>query len=72
MEVACVIFGMTSKKNKKRHARDNSLTGWNEVAVWQEFKPPFILGDIWMTYIEHLTSERFSWRSQSGADNQNR
>jgi hypothetical protein len=51
--------------------RDNGLEGWNEVTVWQEFKPPFISGDIWTTYIEHVTSEWFSRRSQSGANNQN-
>jgi hypothetical protein len=72
MEVGCVIFGMTPKKKSKRHARYNGLEGWNEVAVWQEFKPPFISGKIWTTYIEHMTSKRFSRRSQSGADNQNR
>jgi hypothetical protein len=33
MEVGCMIFGMTPKKNKKIHARDNGLEGWNEVAV---------------------------------------
>lgn len=53
-----------------RHARDNGLEGWNEVVVWQEFKPPFISGEIWTAYIEHVTSER--WRSQSGVDNRNR
>ena len=26
----------------------------------------------WTAYIEHVTSERFSQRSQSGADNRNR
>jgi hypothetical protein len=57
MKVGCVIFGMTKKK-AKRYARDNGLEGWNEVAVWWEFKPPFILGDIWTQYIEHVTSER--------------
>ena len=73
MEVGCVIFGMTPKKKSKRHARDNSLEGWNQVAVWQEiFKPPFISGEIWTAHIEHVTSERFSRRSQSGADNRNR
>ena len=62
-----------TKKKSKRHASDNGLEGWNEVAVWQEFKPPFISGEIWTTYIEHVTSERFSRRSQSGAvDNRNR
>ena len=71
MEVGCVIFGMTPKKNQK-DMRDNGLEGWNEVAVWQEFKPQFISGEIWTAYIEHVTSERFSRRSHSGADNRNR
>jgi len=71
MEVGCVIFGMTSKK-AKRYARDNGLEGWNKVPVWREFKPPFNSGDIWAAYIEHVMSERFSLRSQSGADNRNR
>jgi hypothetical protein len=46
MEVGCVIFGTIQKKKTKRYARDNDLEGWNEVAVWREFKPPFISGDI--------------------------
>jgi hypothetical protein len=50
MEVGCMIFGITQKISK-RYARDNGLEGWNEVAVWREFKPPFISGDIWTTYI---------------------
>ncbi|KAL9391363.1 hypothetical protein Peur_015283 [Populus x canadensis] len=65
-------FWYDTQKKSKRHARDNGLEGWNEVAVWQEFKPPFISGEIWTAYIEHVTSERFSRRSQSGADNRNR
>jgi hypothetical protein len=52
MEVGSVIFGLTPKKNQK-DMRDNSLKGWNEMAVWREFKPPFISGDIWTAYIEH-------------------
>jgi hypothetical protein len=71
MEVGCVIFSMTPKKIKIKHIRDNGLEGWNEVAVWQEFKLSFFSGEIWTAYIEHVTSERFSWRSQSGADNRN-
>jgi len=57
MKVGCMIFGMTHKKKAKRYARDNGLEGWNEVAVWREFKPPFISGDIWTQYIEHVMSE---------------
>jgi hypothetical protein len=65
-------FWYDTKKKAKRYARDNGLEGWNEVVVWREFKPPFISGDIWMQYIEHVMSERFARCSQSGADNRNR
>jgi hypothetical protein len=64
-------FWYDTQKKSKRYESDNDLQGWNEVAVWREFKPPFISGDIWTTYIEHVTSEWFSQRSQSGVDNQN-
>jgi hypothetical protein len=65
-------FWYDIQKKMKRYARDNGLEGWNEVAVWREFKPPFISGDIWVAYIKHVMSERFSQRSQSGAVNWNR
>jgi phage I-like protein len=61
MEVGCVIFGMkhkTKKQNKK--ARDNGFQGWNDMAVWRDFKSLYILGDICPQYIEHVTSERFT------------
>jgi hypothetical protein len=67
MEVDYVIFGMKHKK----YARDNSLQGWNDVAVWRDFKSPYIPGDIWPQYIEHVRSERFTRRSESSANNQN-
>jgi hypothetical protein len=65
-------FWYDKQKKAKRYARDNDLEGWNEVVVWREFKPPFISGDIWTQYIEHMTSKRFAQRSQSDADNRNR
>jgi hypothetical protein len=65
-------FWYETQKKAKRYARDNGLEGWNEVAVWREFKPLFISRDMWAAYIEHMTSEQFSRRSQSGAINQNR
>jgi hypothetical protein len=37
-------FWYDTQKKTKRYARDNGLEGWNEVAIWQEFKPPFISG----------------------------
>jgi len=71
-EVGCVIFGMKHKKNAKTTARDKGFQGWNDVAVWRDFKPIYILEDIWPHYLEHVTSERFTRRSQSGAGNRNR
>jgi len=70
MEVGCVIFCMKYKRRKKK-ARDNGLQGWNNVAVWRDFKPLYIPADIWPQYIKHVTSERFTRRSQSGAGNRN-
>jgi hypothetical protein len=52
--------------------KDNGLKGWNEAAVWREIKPPFMSGDKWTQYFEHVMSERFVRYSQSDADNQNR
>jgi len=71
MEVGCMIFGMKHKKRKK-NTRDNGLQGWNDVAVWRDFKPLYILADIWLQYIEHVISERFTRHSQSDAGNRNR
>jgi hypothetical protein len=72
MEVGCVIFGMKHKKRQKKNARDKGLQGWNDVAVWRDFKPLHIPKDIWPQYIEHVTSKRFTRRSQSGACNRDR
>jgi len=70
MEVGCVIFGMKQKKSKKS-MRDRGFQGWNDVAVWRDFKLIYILEDIWPRYLDHVTSERFTRRSQSGAGNRN-
>jgi hypothetical protein len=56
MEVGCVIFGMKHKKNKK-NTRDRGLQGWNNMAVWRDFKPLHIPEDIWSQYIEQVMSE---------------
>jgi len=72
MEVGCVIFCLKHKKKAKINARDNGLQGWNDMAVWRDFKHLYIPGDIWPQYIEHVMSERFTRRSQSGAGNRNR
>jgi len=59
------------QKKTKQTARDKGLQGWNDVAVWRDFKPIYIPTDIWPHYLEHVTSERFTRRSQSGAGNWN-
>jgi len=71
MEVGCMIFSMKHKKRQK-NARNNDLQGWNDVAVWRDFKSLDILDDIWPQYIEHVMSERFTQHSQFGAGNRNR
>ena len=53
-------------------ARDKGFQGWNNVAVWKDFKPIYISEDLWPHYLEHVTSEWFTRRSQSGAGNRNR
>jgi len=55
----------------QKTARDKGLQGWNDVAVRRYFKPIHISTDIWPPYLEHMTSERFTRRSQSGAGNRN-
>jgi len=72
MEVGCVIFGMKYKKRQKKNARDKGLQGWNDMAIWRDFKPIYIPADIWPPYLEHMTSEWFPRCSQSGAGNRNR
>jgi hypothetical protein len=65
-------FWYESQKKAKQNARDRGLQGWNDVAIWRNFEPIYIPEDIWPHYLEHVTSERFTQRSQSGANNQNR
>jgi len=72
MEVGCVIFCMKHEKRQKKPARDKGLQGWNDVAVWRDFKPIYIPEDIWLHYLEYVMFEWFTRRSQSGAGNRNR
>jgi len=65
-------FWYEAQKKAKKPARDNGLQGWNNVAVWRDFKPIYILTDIWPLYLDHVMSERFTRCSQSGAGNRNR
>jgi hypothetical protein len=65
-------FWYEAQKKAKKTARDRGLQGWNDVAVWRDFKPIYIREDIWPRYLEHVMSERFTRYSQSDAGNRNR
>jgi len=39
---------------------------WNDIAVWKDFRLPYILENLWVEYIQHVMSEHFTRRSQSG------
>ncbi|XP_073262478.1 uncharacterized protein [Populus alba] len=60
-------FWYDTQKKAKKTARDKGFQGWNDVAVWRDFKPIYIPEDIWPHYLQHVTSERFTRRSQSAA-----
>ncbi|KAJ6947721.1 hypothetical protein NC651_002174 [Populus alba x Populus x berolinensis] len=65
------VFWYKAQKKEKTNARDKGLQGWNDIAVWRDFKPIYILVDIWLQYLEHIKSEWFTRCSQSGAGNRN-
>jgi len=64
-------FWYESQKKAKKIVRDRGLQSWNDVAIWRDFKAIYIPEDIWLHYLEHVTSERFTRCSQSGAGNRN-
>jgi N12 class adenine-specific DNA methylase len=55
-------FSYEAQKKAKTTARDQGLQGWNDVAVWRDFKPIYIPADIRPHYLEHVMSERFTRR----------
>jgi hypothetical protein len=65
-------FWYETEKMAKKTARDKGFQGWNYVVVWRDFKPIYIPKDLWPHYLEHVTSKRFTRRSQFGAGNRNR
>jgi hypothetical protein len=64
-------FWYEAQKKAKKYTRDNGLQGWNNVVVCKDFRLSYISKDIWVQYIHHVMFEWFTWRSQSGAENQN-
>ena len=53
-------FWYEAQKKAKKTARDRGLQGWNNVAVWRDFKLIYIPEDIRRRYLEHMMSERFT------------
>jgi hypothetical protein len=56
-------FWYEAQKKAKTNARDNDFQGWNDVAVWKDFKQLYIPRDIWLQYVEHMISDQFTRRS---------
>ncbi|KAI5581021.1 hypothetical protein BDE02_08G192900 [Populus trichocarpa] len=44
-------FWYEAQKRAKQTARDRGFQGWNDVAVWRDFKPIYIPEDIWRTIL---------------------
>jgi hypothetical protein len=53
-------FWYEAQKRQKTNARDNGLQGWNDVTILRDFKPLYILEDIWPQYLVHMMSEQFT------------
>jgi len=48
------------EQNKaKKYVREGELYGWKDVAMWKDFKPPYLLEAIWAEYIQHVMSKHF-------------
>jgi len=69
MEVGCMTFGM---KRRKKPKNTPEITVYKAGMMWRfKGRLAYIPEDIWGQYIQHVMSERFTRRSQSGADNRN-
>ena len=72
MEVGCVTFGMKSRKKPKNTPE---ITVYKARITWRfggVSERHTCWGDIWVQYIQHMTSEQFTRCSQSGVNNHNR
>jgi hypothetical protein len=65
-------FWFEAQNKSKKYARENVIPGLNDMAVWKDFWPPYILEKIWAEYIQHVMSKRFARRSPSSVGNQSR
>jgi len=54
-----MIFGKWGKKVKK-YVKEKELLGWNDEAVWKELRSSYVSETVWMEYIQHVASTRFT------------
>jgi hypothetical protein len=41
---------------KIKYAKDKGFPCWENMAMWKNFKPPYITKDIWDAYLQYVTS----------------
>jgi len=39
-------FWYEAQKKSKKYAKKSALPGWNDVTIWKDFRPPYILENI--------------------------
>jgi hypothetical protein len=62
-------FWYEAKKKAKKYAKERELSGWKNVTVWKNSRPPYISEVVWVEYIHHVISERFVRYSESNTEN---
>jgi len=65
-------FWYEMQKKAKKFTKERELLGWKKVAVWKDFRHPYISEVMWVECIQHVTSDHFIRRSHSNVENQNR
>jgi hypothetical protein len=41
-------FWYKAQKKAKKYMKERELLGWNDMVVWKDFKPPYILEVVWV------------------------
>jgi hypothetical protein len=65
-------FWYEAQKKANTYTREREIPAWNDMAIWKNFRPPYISKAIWADYIQHMTSAHFTRGSQSGTENRHR
>ena len=45
-----MIYGIGHKKNQRNIQKKRCRPGWEDVAMWRDFRPPHVLEAIWDAY----------------------